>query len=151
MAMLRYFVSTREKDRSEAPAALSLNFGDEQVIVLPDDVLLRPDGSRVFRRIRTGHARKDDVEDVAAAAFVIAARQAFPNAVIELVHLSDGTATPVTLTATQLENRRKKLGVFLALIRQGRFPAEPSLYVCPGCPAFFICGPTPAGVLQKKF
>ena len=28
-------------------------------------------------------------------------------------------------------------------IRAGVFPAEPSSRTCPGCPAFFICGPTP--------
>jgi len=151
MAMLRYFVSTREKHRAEAPAALSLNFGEEQIIVLPDDVVVRSDGSRVFRRVRTGHVGSKEGEDVGAAAFVLAARQAFPEAVIELVHLADETATPVTLTPRKLDNRREKLAEFLAAIRQGRFPANPSAYVCPGCPAFFICGPTPSGALPKKF
>ncbi|HEY5895774.1 MAG TPA: PD-(D/E)XK nuclease family protein [Chthoniobacterales bacterium] len=151
IAMLRYFVTTREKHRVEAPAALSLKFGEEQIIVLPDDVVVRSDGSRVFRRIRTGHSRSTEVEDVGAAAFVLAARQAFPDAVIELVHLSDETATPVSLTPKKLENRREKLAEFLADIRRGRFPAYPSAYACPGCPAFFICGPTPVGALPKKF
>jgi len=151
VAMLRYFVTTREKHKVEAPAALSLKFGEEQIIVLPDDVVVRSDGSRVFRRIRTGHSRSTEIEDVGAAAFVLAARQAFPDAVIELVHLSDETATPVSLTAKKLENRREKLAEFLADIRQGRFPAYPSAYACPGCPAFFICGPTPVGALPKKF
>ena len=151
MAMLRYFVSTREKHRVEAPAAFILNFGGEQIIVLPDDVLVRSDGSRVFRKIRTGHSRSTEIEDVAAAAFVMAIRQAFPDAEIELVHLSDETATPVSLTRKKLENRREKIAEFLAAMRRGRFPANPSGYACPGCPAFFICGPTPAGVLPKKF
>jgi hypothetical protein len=151
MAMLRYFVSTREKLRTEAPAALSLNFGEEQIFILPDDVVVRSDGSRVLRRIRTGHSRKTEAEDVTAAAFVLAAREAFPNAMIELVHLADETATPLGMTPKKLENRREKLVEFLAAIRQGRFPANPSAYVCPGCPAFFICGPTPSGALPKKF
>ena len=151
MAMLRYFASTREQQQVVAPAALSLNFGAEQIFVLPDDVLVRSDGSRVFRRIRTGHSRSAEIEDVGAAAFVLAARQAFPNAVIELVHLSDEMATPLNLTAKKLQNRREKLAEFLAAIRQGQFPANPSAYACPGCPAFFICGPTPDGALPKKF
>lgn len=151
MAMLRYFVSTRDKHRPEIPAALSLNFGEEQIIVMPDDVLVRSDGARVFRKIRTGHAGSKESEDVSAAAFVLAARQVFPDAVVEVVHLADETATPVSLTQRQLENRREKLAEFLVQIRQGRFPANPSTYMCPGCPAFFICGPTPAGVLPKKF
>jgi superfamily I DNA/RNA helicase len=151
MAMLRYFVSTREKHQAEATAALILYFGEEQIIVLPDDVVVRSDGSRVFRRIRTGHSRSTEIEDVSAAAFVLAARQAFPDAVVELVHLADETSTPVSLTRRKLDNRREKLAEFLAAIRQGRFPANPSGYVCPGCPAFFICGPTPSGALLKKF
>jgi superfamily I DNA/RNA helicase len=151
MAMLRYLVSTRESHRLVPPTALSLNFGKEQIIVLPDDVVMQSDGSRIFRRIRTGHSRSMEIEDVGAAAFVLAARQAFPNAVIELVHLSDEKATTVSLTPKKLENRREKLAQFLTAIRQGQFPANPSAYACPGCPAFFICGPTPSGSLPKKF
>lgn len=151
MAMLLYFVSTRDKHRAEPPAALSLNFGEEQIIVLPDDVVVRSDGRRIFRKIRTGHGGSKECEDVSAAAFALAARQAFPDAVIELVHLADETTTPVSLTPRKLDNRREKLAEFLTAIRQGRFPANPSAYICPGCPAFFICGPTPAGVLPKKF
>ncbi len=151
MSMLRYFISTREKHQIEAPAAFSLSLGDELIIVLPDDVIVRSDGSRVFRRIRTGHSRSTEIEDVAAAAFVLSARQSFPNAVIELVHLSDETTTPVSLTQKKLDNRREKIAEFFAAIRQGRFPAIPSAYSCPGCPAFFICGSTPDGALPKKF
>ena len=149
--MLRYFVSTREKLKPEAPTALKLTFGDEQIVVLPDDVLVRPDGNRIYRRVRTGHRRDGETEEVGAATFVLAARQAFPDAVIELVHLSDETATPVTLTPKKLENRRVKIRGILDSIKGGRFPAKPSAYKCPGCPAFFICGGTPAGTLPKKF
>ena len=80
--------------------------GTSQVFVLPDDVLVGSDGSRIFRRIRTGHQRTDEMEEIGAATFVLAARQTFPDAVIELVHLSDETATPVTMTPKKLENRR---------------------------------------------
>jgi superfamily I DNA/RNA helicase len=151
VAMLRYFVSTREKHTAEPPTALSLSFGQEQVIVLPDDVLVRPDGGRVFRRIRTGHLRSAEIEDVGAAAFLLAVRETFPDAVAELIHLSDEAATPITLSPRKLQNRQEKLSDYLRDIRRGRFPANPSARMCPGCPAFFICGPTPSGVLPKKF
>jgi hypothetical protein len=58
---------------------------------------------------------------------------------------------PLTLSPKVLENNRGKLGRYLASIRAGTFPADPSARTCPGCPAFFICGPTPAGVLKKNF
>jgi superfamily I DNA/RNA helicase len=149
--MLRFFIAIRKDQRPEAPTALSLTFGQEQIIVLPDDVLVQGDGKRIYRRVRTGHSRSTEAEDVGAAAFVLAVRQTFPTAVVELVHLSDEAATPISLTAKKLEHREEKLAEFLRDIRLGRFPAKPSAWVCPGCPAFFICGATPAGALPIKF
>ena len=149
--MIRYFLSIREGQTYEAPTAVKLAFGEEEIIVRPDDVLVRPDGHRTLRRVRTGHLRKTEAKDVGAAAFVLAAQQAFPEATVELVYLSDEVSQPLTLSAKELKNRRDKLADFLGAIRLGRFPAEPSVRTCPGCPAFFVCGPTPPGVLQKKF
>ena len=151
LSMLRYFASIRQGQTTAAPTALSLTFGAEEIVVLPDDVLVRPDGGRTFRSIRTGHQRSTEGKDVSAAAFVLAARRAFPDAVVELVHLSDQTAVVLSLSPRELQNRQDKLEGFLQEIRRGRFQAEPSARVCPGCPAFFICGPTPAGILGKKF
>lgn len=151
ITMLRYFLSTREGHAPDAPTAMSLTFGEEQIVVRPDEVLLRSDGSRVFRRVRTGHHRLAESKDVGAAAFILAARAAFPDAIVELVHLSDQSVRPLDLSKKELQNRRDKLAGFLRDIRLGRFPAFPSVRMCPGCPAFFVCGPTPAGPLSKKF
>lgn len=151
LTMVRFFVAIRDGYTPEAPAVLSLTFGDERIIVRPDDVLVRPDGGRTLRRVRTGHHRLAESKDVGAAAFVLAARQAFPEAVVELVHLSDGAARPLPLSPKELQNRREKLAGFLQDIRLGRFPAEVSPRTCPNCPAFFICGPKPAGALRRKF
>ncbi len=151
LAMLTYFLSTRANHTAEPPAALHLNFGAEQLVILPDDVLVRSDGARVFRKIQTGHKRSADGDDLTAAAFVLAAKESFPSAVIELVHLADEEAMKVDLTDRKLQSRKEKLSTVLQHIRAGRFPADPSSRVCPGCPAFFICGPTPSGTLLKKF
>ena len=151
LEMVSYFVSIREGYTPEMPTALYLKFGDEQIIVRPDDVLVRPDGGRTLRRVRTGHHRSAESEDVGAAAFMLAAQQAFPNATVELVYLSDQTVRPLTLSPRKLQTRRDKLVDFLEEIRLGRFPAAPSPRTCPSCPAFFICGPTPPGTLPKNF
>jgi hypothetical protein len=151
LSMLRYFASIRQGQTPEAPTALSLTFGEEEIIVRPDDVLFRSDGVRTLRSVRTGHQRSTDDKDVGAAAFVLAARAAFPGAIVELVYLSDQVAQPLSLSPRELQNREEKLKGFLHDIRRGRFPKKPSARVCPGCPAFFICGPTPAGALRKKF
>jgi hypothetical protein len=149
--MVRYFTSLREGHTPVPPTALSLAFNGERVIVLPDDVLIKPDGRKTVRRVKTGHHSASCAEDVEAAALLLAAKQAFPDATVELIFLSDQMAEALSLTPTKLQNRKVKLDNFLRDIRLGRFPANPSSHSCPGCPAFFVCGPTPAGTLPKKF
>ena len=150
LSLLRFLVSSRIGHKPQAPVAITVRFGDEEIVVRPDDVLVDSGGRRKLRRVRTGHMRAKEDEDVAAAAFVLAARQEFPDATVELVHLSDQEVRPVELTGRKLETRRGKLGEFLGDIRKGHFPAKVSAWTCPGCPNFFICGPTPDGVLRKK-
>ncbi|MCM8883205.1 MAG: UvrD-helicase domain-containing protein [Candidatus Thiodiazotropha sp.] len=151
ISMIRFFLTEREGHTPETPTALSLTFGAEEIIVRPDDVLIRPDGSRTLRRVQTGHFRSAEADDVGAAAFLLAARQTFPGAEVELIHLSDQTARPLDLSARKLQTRQNKLLGFLEDIRGGRFPAKASSRTCPGCPAFFVCGPTPPGTLKKYF
>lgn len=150
-AMLRFFLSGRAGAIAEAPVAVSINIGGEEILVKPDEVLMRPDGIRAVRRVRTGHMRSAESKDVGAAALILAVRQAYPGAVAELVHLSDGEASELSLSDRELKGRTDKLSKFLGDIRAGRFPAEVSSRTCPNCPAFFICGPTPDGPLQKNF
>ncbi len=150
IGMVNYFASIRESHNSEATCVFTIKLGETFITIQPDDVLVHPDGRKTFRRVRTGHKRDKEESDLGAAAFVLAARQAFPDAMMELVHLSDQTVTPINLTAKQLDNRYKKILTTLDSIVKGVFPAEPSSRVCPSCPAFFVCGLTPAGVLQKK-
>ncbi|MBZ9739951.1 UvrD-helicase domain-containing protein [Mesorhizobium sp. CO1-1-4] len=151
LAMLRFFLSGRVGAIAEAPVAVSINLGGEEILVEPDEVLMRPDGIRAVRRVRTGHMRSAESKDVGAAALILAVNQAYPGAVAELVHLSDGEASELSLSDRELKGRTDKLSKFLGDIRAGRFPAEISSRTCPNCPAFFICGPTPDGPLQKKF
>lgn len=149
--MLSYFASIREGHKAEPPVGLSLTFGKEKIIVLPDDVLVGPDGRRKFRRVRSGHKRTNDLNEIGAATFLLAVQHAFPDATVEFVYLSDGAVHPVVFTPKQLVDRSTKLAELLANIRAGVFRANPSPRVCPACPAFFVCGPTPAGALRKSF
>lgn len=148
--MVGYLVSTRADAAVTAGGEIAVVVADDEIIVRLDDVLLRPDGSRAVRRVRTGHLRSTESDDVAAAMFQLAAHQAFPGAVVEFVHLSDQKVRPLKLTPLVLGRRKEKLGTFLTDIRAGRFPAKPSVFSCPGCPAFFICGAAPDGILQKS-
>jgi hypothetical protein len=151
LAMIRYFVSIRDDHTPEEPTVLRVAFGAEEIIVMPDDVLIGPDGRRTLRRVATGHGRKDDEKEVGAAAFLLAAAEAFPGARVELVSLADRQVRIVSLKPNELKTRERKLSEYLAEIRAGRFPQEASSRTCPGCPVFFICGPVPPGTFQPMF
>ena len=144
-----YFMSTRAGFAHEAPAALKLVVDGHEILFNPEDVVLDAAGIRRLRRIRTGHARSGDATDVGASALMLAARTAFPDAVVEVVHLSDATVTP--LRPAGRDGGRAKLARTLASIASGAFPCKKSSRTCPGCPGFFICGPLPPGALRKKF
>lgn len=149
--MLRFLISVRLGYTPEVPPTLKLTSGNEEITVRPDDVLISQDGKRTFRRIQTGHTRSAENKEIGTAAFVIAVRQAFPDASVEFLYLSDQNVLNVTLSDRELQTRSDKLVRSLSSIRVGRFPTNPSTRTCPGCPAFFICGPTPIGTLPKKF
>lgn len=151
VAMISFFLSARDGHTPEAPTVVRVRLGDEELTIEPDDVLLRADGSRTVRKVQTGHFRKSETDDVGTAAFLLAARQAFPGAEVEFIHLSDQSARSMDMTDKKLETRRGKLTTHLQDIRAGRFAANPSSRICPGCPAFFVCGPTPKGTLEKNF
>jgi hypothetical protein len=119
--------------------------------VVPDEVSVSAGGQRTLRKVRTGHKRSKEHNDWAAAAFQLAAQRAFPDAVVELVHLADEAVTGLELSNKEISNRQEKLAEVLEKVRNGQFPTKASDFTCPKCPAFFICGPLPDGVLVKNF
>lgn len=149
-AMLQFFLASRDGAIAEPTQALSLTFDDEQILVRPDGILVK-NGVRTLRTVRTGHAPNKEPKDVGTAAVLLATQRAFPGAIVELVYLADRQIKPLDLTPKQLAGSHSKLGGMLTDIRAGHFAAERSEYTCPGCPAFFVCGPTPLGTLHKTF
>ncbi|NHZ45012.1 AAA family ATPase, partial [Massilia sp. CCM 8693] len=148
--MLQYFLDSRAGALIEAPTALQISFEDYEVEVRPDEILVR-NGIRTLRRVRTGHAPSKDAKDVGAAAFLLASREAFPGASVELVYLADAESKPLTLSPKELSNRQDKLGEIFRGIREGQFNTTVSDATCPNCPAFFVCGALPPGTLSKDF
>lgn len=128
---------------------LSFDAGHGLIEVVPDEMLLR-DGTKIVRTIRTGHAGSKSTEDWAATAFVLAAAQHPDRPVPHQVFLGDGTFDPIDLKGTKLNNRREKIAEALGNITAGSFATDPNPRSCPGCPAFFFCGPVPDGRLTKK-
>jgi len=151
MGMLRYLQSIRIGRTNEPVTALTIRFGQEELTVVPDEVSVSPGGQRTLRKIKTGHRRSKEHNDLAAAAFLLAAQRAFPDAVVELVHLADEESTALQLGKKEISTRHDKLAGVFEKVRNGEFPTKASDFTCPKCPAFFICGPLPDGVLVKKF
>jgi superfamily I DNA/RNA helicase len=120
------------------------------IVVRPDEALVDRDGNPVVRSIRTGHATSKSMEDLAAAAFVLAADKHPDRPRAHLVYLADETFDPIALTPRQVENKRIKIGAVMEKIGRGAFGIEASSRTCPRCPAFFFCGDVPAGTLTKK-
>ncbi|SFL69412.1 Superfamily I DNA or RNA helicase [Desulfomicrobium norvegicum] len=151
LTMLHFFISSRVGTIIESPVVVNLLLGNEEIIVTPDEVLVRPDGVRTVRRVRTGHKRSNESKDVGAAALILAVKQAYPGAIAELVHLSDGQTSRLSLSDRELRGRQDKLIKFFVDIRAGKFPRNISSRMCRNCPAFFVCGPMPSGPFKKKF
>ena len=149
--MVDYFVSQRAASTPEAPEPLGFSIDAGEIVVLPDDVLVQPGRGRIFRRLHTGHYREKDVKELEAAAFAIAVQHHAAGAEAQVLHLSDRRTSAVAISARPLQTQRKHLEAALSGIRAGQFAPEASLYTCPNCPAFFVCGPVPSGAFRKKF
>jgi len=149
--MLTSFLAGRDGRTPEQPVALNLMFGEDKILVTPDDVVLESDGRKTYRRVSTGKTRDTDESDLGVAALLLAARAIDPNAQVELVYLADGNRFAVDRSATQLKNSSVKVAGAITRVRAGNFTANPSSFTCPGCPAFFLCGPLPPGALHKAF
>ncbi|AWN35146.1 UvrD-helicase domain-containing protein [Methylobacterium radiodurans] len=150
-ALLEFFVATRDGHRPETTDDVVLRIGADAIRVRADDLIMHSDGRRRFRRVKTGHRRSKEGTDIAAAILTLATRQAYPDAVAELVHLADGKVSEVGMKPTMLRNRQRSLEEALRHIRAGRFPTDPGTDTCPRCPAFFICGPVPEGQLSRNW
>lgn len=148
VAMIQFFSESRAGFKPEKPKALRVPFGAEGVIVTPDDVLVAEDGTVRMRKVMTGHCRSEYGESIGAAAFLSAATQASPRATVEFIYLADRQSQLITLTAKKMDNRRDAMFSSLDAIRGGIFPMKATSFTCPNCPALFVCGPVPAGMLH---
>ena len=133
------------------PPQLRLPVLGGEVVITPDQVVSDSSGQVTMRKVRTGHKQDKEEDTIAAAAFHLAASAHTPGCTVELVHLSDGTHTPIRMSSKVLSNRQEKLTEVAESVRAGQFPLTKDERPCPRCPAFFVCGRLPAGSLVKKF
>jgi hypothetical protein len=128
---------------------LAIDFANGRVLVEPNELAELPDGTVVVRRVHTGYKRSDEYDRLEYTLYQLAAQAQFgAGVVVQALHLTDGLAEPVTLSATKLGNRRAKSETMIAGIAAGDFPVEIDAVTCPRCPHFFICAATPGGDLD---
>ncbi|MCG3138759.1 MAG: ATP-dependent DNA helicase Rep [Phycisphaerae bacterium] len=147
--LIRFYVESVGDMRVQPSEELRLAVDGGEVVVTPDQQLAGASGQIVMRRVNTGHKHSKEDEKLAAAAFQLAATMHRPGCRVELVHLSDATVTPVSLSAQKLANRRQSLSDVSRAVGAGHFPAKAEI-TCPRCPSFFICGRLPEGSFTKK-
>lgn len=148
-ALVRFFDASRRGLEPLPRPVLSIEIDGDRVEVNPDDVLLGSDG-HVVRSVRTGHQRKADVDKVVARALILAAREFFPDAAVQILHLADESSTDIPMKAGQEAKDRKRVSGIISGIRSGAYRTKPSPRICPNCPALFVCDALPDGALVKE-
>nr|WP_264185726.1 ATP-dependent helicase [Roseicella aerolata] len=123
------------------------------VVVRSDDSRAAADGTRVFRRIKTGTDRgaRGVEDDVAFILLHMAARDCATGGYkVEAAHLTDQEVRPVDLTPVKLRNREDTVLRLVDGLCAGNFPARIDDAACPRCPHWFACGRLPPGGLKVE-
>jgi len=147
--LISVFVELNSGFTAASPEAVWLPIPGGQISVTPDQHLNDGAGEVFFRRVKTGHKLSDEENSLEFAILQIAADSCDSRIKAQIVHLSDGKVSDVSLTAQRLHNKQVKLEAVGEVIRAGEYPAKPSI-TCPRCPAYFVCGALPEGTLRKK-
>ena len=131
--------------------ALMLAILERNVVVEPNEVIDRSDGSVTLRKIRTGKKRKDEENRLEYALYLLAGQSTYgTDCTVEVLHLTDGESSLIELTSRKLKNRRDKIENMVVAIGRGQFPAVPDQFSCPRCPHFFYCPSVPSGTLTRN-
>jgi superfamily I DNA/RNA helicase len=150
-SLIGNFVADRAQTTSGAPHTLRVTIAGVEISVDVEDVQVDASGATTLRQVRTGHKRSTEMKGAAVAAFQIAANTHAGGSRVELFFLADNASEQLILKDSVIATRRKHLENYVQGILAGAFPTKPSDRSCPKCPAFFICGPAPAGAMEKNF
>lgn len=127
---------------------LAIDFVNGRVIVEPNEIAELPDGTVIVRRVRTGHQRSNEFDNLDYTLYYIAAQSRFGRAVVvQALHLTDETEEPVVLSDKKISFRKTKSEKMLEGISAGLFPPDTDAVTCPRCPHFFVCDAVPRGPL----
>jgi superfamily I DNA/RNA helicase len=115
--LIRFFLDSASAMKRLPTPRLRLPIAGGEIIITPDQVLADAAGRIHMRRVRTGHKRSKDEENLAAAAFHIAATAHSPGCTVQLVYLSDGAVTPLSMTSRVLGNRADTISKMLVAVK----------------------------------
>lgn len=147
--LVEHLVSSRSGTTYAAPVSVEMMISGVRVEIVPDEVRASGDGF-VFRRVRTGKERSDEMDDLSYGLLLAAARERFgAGASVEAVFLTDESTKPVALGARKASNQTEKITRLLGDLVAGHFPAKPEDRTCPRCPHFHSCGALPRGPLRR--
>ncbi|MEM9597075.1 MAG: ATP-dependent helicase [Acidobacteriota bacterium] len=135
-----------------APAeTLALDLGGVRILLRADLVTYAPDGGRMLRLLRAGRGAGYRADGLVHGLLQEAARRRFGDGgfQIDVVHLGDGSETPVALTEAQVEGRLERARALVGGLASGRFPPRPGPRRCPVCPFFFVCPALPEGSVPR--
>lgn len=123
-----------ERDEWEIPV------GRHRVVLVPDRVVVTPEGAVSVQRVRTGRETKSEPDKPIYALLRLGAAQQFPRrkVSVETFYLAGAKSVP-----TVAKNDDKAIGKYadaIASIELGRFEPDPSDdRSCPNCPCYFTC------------
>jgi DNA helicase-2/ATP-dependent DNA helicase PcrA len=147
--LIAALVSSGAGRRFRDAEPIAIDFPNGRIIVEPNEMAELPNGTVVLRRVRTGHKRSDEYDNLEYTLYHLAGKTRFGNAFsVEAIHLTDETVETVTISAQKVINRRATSDAMLQSIGRGLFSPEVDSVACPRCPHFFVCDSMPKGPLQ---
>jgi superfamily I DNA/RNA helicase len=144
-------VQSGEGQQFRASEPLVVAFSEGAVLVEPSEVIELPGGAVILRRVRTGHRRGAEYDELAYTLYHLAGRAQFPAGYsVEALHLTDGVLEAAEVTPKKMATRQGASRSAVASIRKGDFPIKDDAVTCSRCPHFFICDALPAGPLDLR-
>ncbi len=119
--------------------AWTLRLGDREVALVPDRVVVTPEGVRV-QRIRTGRESDSEQKKPVYGLLRRGAELQYPGSNISVETLYPATGNVVPVSAKKAAAQLREYEDAVKSIERGEFGPTPDRQKCPTCPFYFACG-----------
>lgn len=117
--------------------ALTASLNGKQIRVKPERVLVTPEGSVTFQRLKTGRKAKNEIKKPVWELMLLAGQQMYPGNRITLEACYPGLRELVSMIPSGGKGLQSYSDAIVS-IESGLFPPSPNQN-CPTCPFYFIC------------